>query len=64
MKAVRWEEVGDNIGENKNVKFKYVEKQGWLLLELMQQLVLGLGKRRTQVGFCSGLVFLFFRFQF
>lgn len=48
----------------KNVKFKYVDKQGWLILEFMEQLVLGLDKRGSQVEFCLGLEFLFFRLQF
>lgn len=43
-----------------NVKLKYVEKQGWLVLKHMEQLVLGTSKRGNKVGFCLVLVFLVF----
>lgn len=48
----------------KDVKLKYVEKQGWLVLEHMEQLVLGSNKRGSKVGFRLVLVFLFFSLQF
>lgn len=52
LKVVRWKEVGENIGENGECK-KYEEKQGWLALEHVEQLVLGSNKRGGKVGFVN-----------
>lgn len=59
---MRWKEVRERIGAKiKNVKLKYVEKWGWLVLEHVKQFVLGSNRK---VDFHLVLVFFFSSSQF